>query len=132
MLGKVVQGQEGRGPAESQAEGAAGPSTECLSPQAPCRVHLAAVMQELKASLYLSGEDLFIPNCDTRGFYRRKQVRPGPLALPPRMSVHLNLGLCHPAAARFALGHPSPCPLWSLCPALPQPLPTPNPGAPPP
>nr|XP_056705456.1 insulin-like growth factor-binding protein 6 [Euleptes europaea] len=41
----------------------------------PCRVHLAAVLQELKAPLYLSGEDIFIPNCDTKGFYRRKQCR---------------------------------------------------------
>ncbi|XP_067170040.1 insulin-like growth factor-binding protein 6 [Apteryx mantelli] len=42
---------------------------------APCRMHLAAVMQELKASLYLSAEDIFIPNCDTKGFYRTKQCR---------------------------------------------------------
>ncbi|KAL8164062.1 UNVERIFIED_CONTAM: hypothetical protein K2H54_044897 [Gekko kuhli] len=40
----------------------------------PCRIHLAAILQELKAPLYLSGEDIFIPNCDTKGFYRRKQV----------------------------------------------------------
>uniref|UniRef100_A0A674IWR7 Insulin like growth factor binding protein 6 n=1 Tax=Terrapene triunguis TaxID=2587831 RepID=A0A674IWR7_9SAUR len=43
--------------------------------QAPCRMHLAAVMLELKAPLYLSGEDIFIPNCDTKGFYRKKQCR---------------------------------------------------------
>uniref|UniRef100_A0A8C4WKF4 Insulin like growth factor binding protein 6 n=1 Tax=Gopherus evgoodei TaxID=1825980 RepID=A0A8C4WKF4_9SAUR len=42
---------------------------------APCRMHLAAVMLELKAPLYLSGEDIFIPNCDTKGFYRKKQCR---------------------------------------------------------
>ncbi|KAM6471349.1 insulin-like growth factor-binding protein 6 [Liasis olivaceus] len=42
---------------------------------APCRMHLAAILQELKAPLYLNGEDIFIPNCDTRGFYRRKQCR---------------------------------------------------------
>ncbi|XP_054859595.1 insulin-like growth factor-binding protein 6 [Eublepharis macularius] len=41
----------------------------------PCRMHLAAVLKELKAPLYLSGEDIFIPNCDTKGFYRRKQCR---------------------------------------------------------
>ncbi|KYO28801.1 insulin-like growth factor-binding protein 6 [Alligator mississippiensis] len=89
-----------RCPGESQREGhrPAQPTTEPQPPEAegskarvqqvslsseakeafetaPCRVHLAAVMQELKASLYLSGEDLFIPNCDTRGFYRRKQCR---------------------------------------------------------
>ncbi|XP_062975004.1 insulin-like growth factor-binding protein 6 [Elgaria multicarinata webbii] len=42
---------------------------------APCRMHLAAILQELKAPLYLNGEDIFIPNCDTKGFYRRKQCR---------------------------------------------------------
>uniref|UniRef100_A0A8C0GDB2 Insulin like growth factor binding protein 6 n=1 Tax=Chelonoidis abingdonii TaxID=106734 RepID=A0A8C0GDB2_CHEAB len=46
-----------------------------VSWQAPCRMHLAAVMLELKAPLYLSGEDIFIPNCDTKGFYRKKQCR---------------------------------------------------------
>ncbi|KAH0628996.1 hypothetical protein JD844_010709 [Phrynosoma platyrhinos] len=40
---------------------------------APCRMHLAAILQELKAPLYLNGQDIFIPNCDTKGFYRRKQ-----------------------------------------------------------
>uniref|UniRef100_A0ABM5FPK8 Insulin-like growth factor-binding protein 6 isoform X2 n=1 Tax=Pogona vitticeps TaxID=103695 RepID=A0ABM5FPK8_9SAUR len=42
---------------------------------APCRMHLTAILQELKAPLYLNGEDIFIPNCDTKGFYRRKQCR---------------------------------------------------------
>uniref|UniRef100_A0A674IYS1 Insulin like growth factor binding protein 6 n=1 Tax=Terrapene triunguis TaxID=2587831 RepID=A0A674IYS1_9SAUR len=31
--------------------------------------------KHLKAPLYLSGEDIFIPNCDTKGFYRKKQCR---------------------------------------------------------
>ncbi|XP_053159853.1 insulin-like growth factor-binding protein 6 [Hemicordylus capensis] len=43
--------------------------------EAPCRMHLAAILQELRAPLYLHGGDIFIPNCDTRGFYRRKQCR---------------------------------------------------------
>ncbi|KAJ7317654.1 hypothetical protein JRQ81_003816 [Phrynocephalus forsythii] len=42
---------------------------------APCRMHLASILQELKAPRYLNGEDIFIPNCDTKGFYRRKQCR---------------------------------------------------------
>ncbi|XP_032064774.1 insulin-like growth factor-binding protein 6 isoform X2 [Thamnophis elegans] len=41
----------------------------------PCRSHLAAILQELKAPLYMNAEDIFIPNCDTKGFYRRKQCR---------------------------------------------------------
>uniref|UniRef100_A0A670IK30 Insulin like growth factor binding protein 6 n=1 Tax=Podarcis muralis TaxID=64176 RepID=A0A670IK30_PODMU len=43
--------------------------------QAPCRRHLAAILQELKAPLYQNGQDIFIPNCDTKGFYRRKQCQ---------------------------------------------------------
>ncbi|XP_053226394.1 insulin-like growth factor-binding protein 6 [Podarcis raffonei] len=42
---------------------------------APCRRHLAAILQELKAPLYQNGQDIFIPNCDTKGFYRRKQCQ---------------------------------------------------------
>ncbi|ETE67110.1 Insulin-like growth factor-binding protein 6 [Ophiophagus hannah] len=41
----------------------------------PCRMHLETILQELKAPLYMNGEDIFIPNCDTKGFYRRKQCR---------------------------------------------------------
>uniref|UniRef100_A0A8C0GNA7 Insulin like growth factor binding protein 6 n=1 Tax=Chelonoidis abingdonii TaxID=106734 RepID=A0A8C0GNA7_CHEAB len=51
------------------------PADGVLQEGAPCRMHLAAVMLELKAPLYLSGEDIFIPNCDTKGFYRKKQCR---------------------------------------------------------
>ncbi|XP_074714113.1 uncharacterized protein LOC141938972 isoform X1 [Strix uralensis] len=40
---------------------------------APCRGHLAAVLQELRAGLYRSAAAIFLPNCDTRGFYRPKQ-----------------------------------------------------------
>ncbi|XP_055556028.1 insulin-like growth factor-binding protein 6 [Falco cherrug] len=42
---------------------------------APCRGHLAAVLQELRAGLFRSAAALFLPNCDTRGFYRPKQCR---------------------------------------------------------
>ncbi|OPJ67301.1 hypothetical protein AV530_011050 [Patagioenas fasciata monilis] len=42
---------------------------------APCRGHLAAALQELRAGLYRSAADIFLPNCDTRGFYRPKQCR---------------------------------------------------------
>ncbi|XP_029450918.1 insulin-like growth factor-binding protein 6 [Rhinatrema bivittatum] len=42
---------------------------------APCRVHLVIVLQELKASVFRSPKDMYIPNCDTKGFYRRKQCR---------------------------------------------------------
>ncbi|KAM9259204.1 LOW QUALITY PROTEIN: insulin-like growth factor-binding protein 6 [Morus bassanus] len=42
---------------------------------APCRGHLAAVLQELRAGLYRTAAAIFLPNCDTRGFYRPQQCR---------------------------------------------------------
>ncbi|KAM6394942.1 insulin-like growth factor-binding protein 6 [Rhynochetos jubatus] len=42
---------------------------------APCRGHLAAAVQELRAGLYRSAAAIFLPNCDTRGFYRPQQCR---------------------------------------------------------
>nr|XP_033792412.1 insulin-like growth factor-binding protein 6 isoform X2 [Geotrypetes seraphini] len=44
-------------------------------PEAPCRVHLVMVLQELKSSVFQNLRDMYIPNCDTKGFYRRKQCK---------------------------------------------------------
>lgn len=55
--------------------GTGGRAVTPRGPQAPCRGHLAAALQELRAGLYRSAADIFLPNCDTRGFYRPKQVR---------------------------------------------------------
>lgn len=44
----------------------------CL--QAPCRKLLNSVLRGLELTIFQSDRDIYIPNCDTRGFYRKKQV----------------------------------------------------------
>lgn len=43
--------------------------------QAPCRKLLNSVLRGLELTIFQSDRDIYIPNCDTRGFYRKKQVR---------------------------------------------------------
>ncbi|XP_038608059.1 insulin-like growth factor-binding protein 6 [Tachyglossus aculeatus] len=40
----------------------------------PCRRHLDAVLRRLQAAVFRGG-DLYIPNCDHRGHYRRRQCK---------------------------------------------------------
>ncbi|XP_049653620.1 insulin-like growth factor-binding protein 6 isoform X1 [Accipiter gentilis] len=75
---------------------------------APCRGHLAAVLQELRAGLYRTASAIFLPNCDTRGFYRPKQCR---------ASQGLKRGQCwcvdrrgHPLAGTEGQGGTPRCP----------------------
>uniref|UniRef100_A0AAR2JSG2 Thyroglobulin type-1 domain-containing protein n=1 Tax=Pygocentrus nattereri TaxID=42514 RepID=A0AAR2JSG2_PYGNA len=42
---------------------------------APCRKLLNAVLRSLELTVFQSDRDIYIPNCDTRGFYRKKQCR---------------------------------------------------------
>jgi len=42
--------------------------------QAPCRKMLNSVLRGLELTIFQSDRDIYIPNCDTRGFYRKKQV----------------------------------------------------------
>lgn len=42
--------------------------------QAPCRKLLNSVLRGLELTIIQSDRDIYIPNCDTRGFYRKKQV----------------------------------------------------------
>ncbi|XP_069509443.1 insulin-like growth factor-binding protein 6 [Ambystoma mexicanum] len=41
----------------------------------PCRQHMERILQELHPSPFFRAKDMYIPNCDTRGFYRRKQCK---------------------------------------------------------
>ncbi|XP_014851705.1 PREDICTED: insulin-like growth factor-binding protein 6 [Poecilia mexicana] len=41
--------------------------------EAPCRKLLMKVIQDLDAHLFKSRHDIYIPNCDKSGFYKRKQ-----------------------------------------------------------
>uniref|UniRef100_V9LA97 Insulin-like growth factor-binding protein 5 n=1 Tax=Callorhinchus milii TaxID=7868 RepID=V9LA97_CALMI len=47
-----------------------------VSEYGPCRREMQAILEDLKPQYPHSPGDLYIPNCDTRGFYRRKQCRP--------------------------------------------------------
>ncbi|XP_018581122.1 insulin-like growth factor-binding protein 5 [Scleropages formosus] len=51
------------------------PSHSSELERAPCRKLLNAVLQRLELTIFSSNSDIYIPNCDTRGFYRRKQCR---------------------------------------------------------
>ncbi|KAG9269030.1 insulin-like growth factor-binding protein 6 [Astyanax mexicanus] len=43
--------------------------------KALCRKLLNAVLRGLELTIFQSDRDIYIPNCDTRGFYRKKQCR---------------------------------------------------------
>lgn len=46
-----------------------------LSPQqAPCRRLLTTLILDLEAHLFDTQHDIYMPNCDKRGFFRKKQV----------------------------------------------------------
>ncbi|KAM9786053.1 insulin-like growth factor-binding protein 6b [Neosynchiropus ocellatus] len=43
--------------------------------KAPCRRLLHNVLRGLELTIFQSDRDIYIPNCDTHGFYRKKQCR---------------------------------------------------------
>lgn len=43
--------------------------------QGPCRRLLTTLIQGLDAHLFGSQHDIYMPNCDKRGFFRKKQAR---------------------------------------------------------
>ncbi|XP_061627531.1 insulin-like growth factor-binding protein 6b [Phyllopteryx taeniolatus] len=43
--------------------------------KAPCRKLLNSVLRGLQLTIIQSDRDIYVPNCDTRGFYRKKQCR---------------------------------------------------------
>ncbi|XP_005986196.2 insulin-like growth factor-binding protein 6b [Latimeria chalumnae] len=65
---------------------------------APCRQHLDQILQGLKSAFFPSTKGIYIPNCDTKGFYRKKQCR---------SSKGKKKGLCW-CVDKF--GHPRPSP----------------------
>ncbi|NWS93316.1 IBP5 protein, partial [Corvus moneduloides] len=42
----------------------------------PCRRHMEASLQELKGSQRMVPRAVHLPNCDRKGFYKRKQCKP--------------------------------------------------------
>ncbi|XP_006883945.1 PREDICTED: insulin-like growth factor-binding protein 6 [Elephantulus edwardii] len=41
----------------------------------PCRKHLESVLQQLQTEVFRGTHTLYMPNCDHRGFYRKRQCR---------------------------------------------------------
>ncbi|KAM5335286.1 insulin-like growth factor-binding protein 6 [Glossophaga mutica] len=41
----------------------------------PCRRHLDSVLQHLHNEVFRGSHNLYVPNCDHRGFYRKRQCR---------------------------------------------------------
>ncbi|KAM9228869.1 insulin-like growth factor-binding protein 6 [Dugong dugon] len=41
----------------------------------PCRRHLDSVLQQLQTEVFRGAQTLYVPNCDHRGFYRKRQCR---------------------------------------------------------
>uniref|UniRef100_A0A5G2QPS4 Insulin-like growth factor-binding protein 6 n=1 Tax=Sus scrofa TaxID=9823 RepID=A0A5G2QPS4_PIG len=41
----------------------------------PCRRHLDSVLQQLQTEVFRGAHTLYVPNCDHRGFYRKRQCR---------------------------------------------------------
>ncbi|XP_004637928.1 insulin-like growth factor-binding protein 6 [Octodon degus] len=41
----------------------------------PCRRHLDSVLQQLQTEIFRGAQTLYVPNCDHRGFYRKRQCR---------------------------------------------------------
>ncbi|XP_016145997.1 insulin-like growth factor-binding protein 3 [Sinocyclocheilus grahami] len=51
------------------------PSNSGEIEKAPCCKLLNTVLRGLELTIFQSDRDIYIPNCDTRGFYRKKQCR---------------------------------------------------------
>ncbi|XP_044776011.1 insulin-like growth factor-binding protein 3 isoform X1 [Neomonachus schauinslandi] len=52
------------------------PSDPWLAPQGPCRREVEDTLNRLKFLDMLSPRGIHIPNCDRKGFYKKKQCRP--------------------------------------------------------
>ncbi|XP_040833809.1 insulin-like growth factor-binding protein 6 [Ochotona curzoniae] len=65
------------------------------SEMGPCRRHLDTVLQQLQTEIFRGTQPLYVPNCDHRGFYRKRQCRSsqgqrrGPCWCVDRMGQHL-------------------------------------------
>lgn len=74
-------GQGHRGSARLRLRGSRHRCPHCPPCQGPCRREMEDALNHLKFLDMLSPRGVHIPNCDKRGFYKRKQVRvprPGP------------------------------------------------------
>lgn len=63
-----------------------------LQHQGPCHTELHAALDRIASSQQNLGEKFttfYLPNCDTRGYYKAKQVRPSGKLIPHAAGIHL-------------------------------------------
>lgn len=73
--GEGTGGDLGILPARGSPQGAPHLTNPIFPSQGPCRRHMEASLQELKSSQRMVPRAVHLPNCDRKGFYKRKQVR---------------------------------------------------------
>ncbi|KAG8535940.1 hypothetical protein GDO81_027429, partial [Engystomops pustulosus] len=61
-------------PVENKAQTLSSPEYSIESELGPCRRQMETVMQDMKMSHRVYPRAFYIPNCDRKGFFKRKQV----------------------------------------------------------
>lgn len=63
-------------PVENKAQTLSSPEYSIESELGPCRRQMETVMQDMKVSHRVYPRAFYIPNCDRKGFFKRKQCKP--------------------------------------------------------
>ncbi|XP_045409860.1 insulin-like growth factor-binding protein 6 [Lemur catta] len=71
----VTRRDQQRNPGTSTTPARPGSGSVQDSEMGPCRRHLESVLQQLQTEVYRGAHTLYVPNCDYRGFYRKRQCR---------------------------------------------------------
>lgn len=79
--------------------------------QGPCRRRLDNLLQSMKDTSRVLALSLYIPNCDKKGFFKRRQVR---ARLSPPLSTSLRLS---PLAFRHLFSAFDPAVCWQCKPS---------------
>ncbi|KAM5289008.1 insulin-like growth factor-binding protein 6 [Ctenodactylus gundi] len=67
--------EQQRNPGTSTTPGRHNPGGVQDTEMGPCRRHLDSVLQQLHTEVFRGAQTLYVPNCDHRGFYRKRQCR---------------------------------------------------------
>ncbi|KAJ1184311.1 hypothetical protein NDU88_001119 [Pleurodeles waltl] len=63
-------------PVENTAHPRMPPDHRHESELGPCRIQMETQLQEIKATHRIISRKIYLPNCDRKGFYKRKQCKP--------------------------------------------------------
>ncbi|XP_075465831.1 insulin-like growth factor-binding protein 5 [Ascaphus truei] len=61
---------------ENKAQPHSSPEHSIESEMGPCRRQMETILQDLKTSHRMSPRAVYLPNCDRKGFFKRKQCKP--------------------------------------------------------